>query len=148
MNKVTQDPDDTNKEAHIGSSIEGTKQTSVCLTPHPSGLTPPPYKNKQDYKGGTNDKTYDSHTHKSGVSISDDASLSRNLDAYNNNAEDDEYIDHPSIKNDRIDSQSHKKIRKRILLKKFSFKVINLVLVDIDQYEKEVLAVDYINEII
>ena len=47
-NKVTQDPDDTNKEAKVGSSIDGKKQTSVCMTPHPSGLTPPPYKNKQD----------------------------------------------------------------------------------------------------
>ena len=26
-NKVTQDPDDTNKESKVGSSIEGTKQT-------------------------------------------------------------------------------------------------------------------------
>ena len=25
-------------------------------------LTTPPYKNKKDYKGGTNDKTRDSHT--------------------------------------------------------------------------------------
>ena len=34
-NEVTQDPDDTNKEAKVGSSIEGTKQTPVCVTPHP-----------------------------------------------------------------------------------------------------------------
>ena len=61
-------------------------------------MTPPPYKNKQDYKGGTNDKTHDSHTHESGVSRSDDASLARKLDAENKNAEYDEYIDHPSIK--------------------------------------------------
>ena len=67
------------------------------MTPHPSGLTPPPYKNKQDYKGGTNDKTHDSHTHDSGVSKSDDASVTRNLDAENKNAEDDEYIDGWSI---------------------------------------------------
>ena len=50
-NKVTQDQDETNKEAKVYSSIEGTKQTSVCVNPHPSVLTPPPYKNKQDYKG-------------------------------------------------------------------------------------------------
>ena len=68
------------------------------MTPHPSGLTPPPYKNKQYYKGGTNDKTHDSHTHEYGVSRRNDASLTRNLDAENKNTEDDEYIDHPSIK--------------------------------------------------
>ena len=41
-NKVTQDQDDTKEEAKVGSSIEWTKQTSVCVTPHPSVLTPPP----------------------------------------------------------------------------------------------------------
>ena len=44
-------------------------------------MTPPPYKNKQDYKGGTNDKRHGSHTRVTGVSRSDDASLARNLDA-------------------------------------------------------------------
>ena len=34
-NKVTQDPDDMNKKAKVGIIIEGTKQTSVCVTPHP-----------------------------------------------------------------------------------------------------------------
>ena len=84
-NKVTQDPDDTNKESKIGSIIEGTKQTSVCVTPHPSVFTPPPYKNKQDYKGGTNDKTHDFHTRETGVSGSNDYGLARNLDAENKN---------------------------------------------------------------
>ena len=98
MNKVTQDPDDTNEEAKVGGSIEGTKQTSVCVTPHQSGFTPPPYKNKRDYKGGSNDKTNDSRTPDSGVSISDDDSVKRNLDEENKNAKYDEYIDHPPIK--------------------------------------------------
>ena len=47
-NKLTQDSDDTNEEAKVGSRIEVTKQTSVCVNPHQSGLTPPPYKNKRD----------------------------------------------------------------------------------------------------
>ena len=68
--------------------------------------------------GGTNDKTHDSHTHDSGVSISDDYIVAKNLDAENKNAEDDEYIDHPSIKNDRINSQSHENIWKILFLKK------------------------------
>ena len=111
-NKVTQDQDDTNKEAKVGSSIEGTKKTSVCVTPHPSVVTPRPYKNKQEYKGGTHDKTYDYHTRETGVSRSDDDSLARNLETENNNIEDGEYIDHLSIKNDKIDSQSHEKLEK------------------------------------
>ena len=69
-NKLTQDQDDTNKEARVGNTIKGTKKPSVCVTPNPLVLTPPPYKNKQDYKGGTNDKTHDSHTRETGVSRS------------------------------------------------------------------------------
>ena len=68
------------EEAKIGSSNEGTKNLSV-FSPHTSILTTPPYKNKQYYKGVTNDKTHDSHTHKTGVSRSDDDSLAINLDA-------------------------------------------------------------------
>ena len=79
-NKVTQDQDDTNKEAKVVSSIEGEKTTSVCVTPHPSVLTSPRYKNKQYYKCGTNDNTHVSHTLENGVSRSDDDSLARNLD--------------------------------------------------------------------
>ena len=38
-NKVTQDPDDTNNETKDGSSIEGTKHTSVCVIPNPCVLS-------------------------------------------------------------------------------------------------------------
>ena len=69
---------------------------------NPLLLTPPPYKNKQDYKGGTNDKTRDSHTRETSISQSDDDSCARNLDAENENKEDDEYIDPPSIKKNGI----------------------------------------------
>ena len=82
------------------------------MTPHPSRLAPPTHKNNQDYKGGTNYKTHYSHTYESCVYRIDDASLAINLDEENKNAEDDEYIDHPSIKNYRIDSQSHEKSEK------------------------------------
>ena len=33
-NKVTHDSDDMKEEDNIGSRIEGTKKTSVCVTPH------------------------------------------------------------------------------------------------------------------
>ena len=55
------------KGDNVGSSIERTKKTSVCVTTHPSVLTPPPYNNNQDYKGDTLDKTLDSHTPDSDV---------------------------------------------------------------------------------
>ena len=117
-NKVTRDQNYTNKEAKVVSSIEGEKTTSVCVTPHPSVLTPPPYKNKQDYKGGTNDKTHYSHTRETGVSRSDDDSLARNLDTENKNTEDDEYIDHLSIKMIKLILNHMKKSEKYSYLKK------------------------------
>ena len=46
----------------VGSSIEGSTQTSVCVTPLLSLKTPPKYINKRDYKGDTHDKTLDSST--------------------------------------------------------------------------------------
>ena len=100
------------------SSIEGNKSTSVYVIPHLSGLTPPPYNNKQDYKGGTQDKTIDAHKHNSDVSRHDDDSLKINLYEEIKNSEDDEYIDYPPINNDKINSQSHENIRNRLLLKK------------------------------
>ena len=41
--KVTQDPDDMEKGDKVGSSIEGSKQTSVCVTPLLSLKTPSKY---------------------------------------------------------------------------------------------------------
>ena len=60
--EVTQDPDDMEKGDKFGSSIEGSKKTSVCVTPLLSLNTPPKYINKRYYKGDTLDKTLDSHT--------------------------------------------------------------------------------------
>ena len=64
----------------VRSSIEESKKTTVCVTPHPSLKTPPPYNNKRYYKGDKLDKTLDSNTHDYGVLKQDDASLKINLD--------------------------------------------------------------------
>ena len=59
-NKITQDPDNISKESKVVSSIDGRKI--------PLKLTPPPYTNKQDYKGGINDKTRDFLEHETSAS--------------------------------------------------------------------------------
>ena len=51
----------------VGSSIEGSKQTSVCVTPLLSLKNPPKYINNRDYKGDTHDKTLDSSTKETDV---------------------------------------------------------------------------------
>ena len=68
------------KEAKVVSSIEGTKIPSI--------LIPPPYANKKDYKGGTNDKTRDSYTRETSDFPSNNDSCARNLDEEHKNIED------------------------------------------------------------
>ena len=87
-----------NEYDRVGSSTEGTKKSSVCVTPHQSVFNPPLHNNKQDYKYGTIDKTIDYHTPDSDVSRHYDDCLKRNIDEENKNAEDDKCIDNPPIK--------------------------------------------------
>ena len=42
--EVTQDPDYMEKVDKVGSSIDWSKNTSVCETPHPSLKNRPPYR--------------------------------------------------------------------------------------------------------
>ena len=62
-NKITQEPDYQSKKSKVGSIIDETKINVK--------LAPPPNTNKQDYKGGTNDKTHDYQICESGSSRSD-----------------------------------------------------------------------------
>ena len=78
--KVTQDEDDTEKDNKVISSVEGSRQESVCVSPHPLLNTPPTFDNKQDYKGDTHDETPDSSTKYTNVKKNDNDSLKRNLD--------------------------------------------------------------------
>ena len=50
------------KDDKVSISVEGSKHTSVCVTPHPLLKNPPKYINKRDYKGDTHDETPDSST--------------------------------------------------------------------------------------
>ena len=146
MHEVIQDPDDMEKGDKVGSSSEGSKKRTVCVTPHPSLKTPHTYNNKQDYKGDTQDKTLDSDTHDSGVLKKDDASLKRNLDKEIKNADDDEYIDNRPLKKVSIKYQSYKNIRNRLLLKSYTIKLIDLILSNIVRYEENISSEDFINK--
>ena len=122
----------------VGSSIEGLKKTSVCVTPLLSLKTPPKYTNKRDYKGDRHDKTLDSSTKDTDVLNKNDDSFKRNLDKETNNADDDEYINYPSLHIDNIKSQSQENIIKRLFLKRFTIKLIDLILSNIVRYENNI----------
>ena len=51
--QVTQDEYDLDKDNKVRISVEGTRQESVCVSPHPLLNTTPQFDNKQDYKGDT-----------------------------------------------------------------------------------------------
>ena len=57
-----------------------------------------------------------------------DDSLKRNLDKETKNAEDDEYIDNPPLQIDNIKSQPQENIINILLLKRFTIKLIDLIL--------------------
>ena len=60
VHKVTQEEYDLDKDNKVISSVEGTRQKSVRVSPHPLLDTPPKFNNKRDYKGDTHDETPDS----------------------------------------------------------------------------------------
>ena len=104
------------------------------------------YNNNRDYKGDTQYKTLDSKTHDFDVLKKDDVILKRNLDKEIKNADDDEYIDNPPLQNVNIKSQSHENIISRLLLKRFTIKLIDLILSNIVRYEENISAEDFINK--
>ena len=60
--QVTQDEYELDKDNKVSSIVEGTIQTSACVSPHPLLNTTPQFDNKRDYKGDTHDETPDSST--------------------------------------------------------------------------------------
>ena len=77
---------DNNK---VSSIVEGTRLTSVYISPHPLLDTPPKFDNKRDYKGDTHDETPDSNKKYPNVLKKYYANLKRNLDKETKNATDD-----------------------------------------------------------
>ena len=64
----------------VSSSVEGTRQTSVRVSPHPLLDTSPKFDNKLGYKGDTHDETPDSSKKYTTDLKKDYANLKRNLD--------------------------------------------------------------------
>ena len=84
-NEITQEPDNQSKKAKADSSIYEKNLIEK---------TPPPYKTRQGYEGGNNDKTRESD-----YSPSDTDACAKNIDDGHKNEEDDGYIQPPSEKN-------------------------------------------------
>ena len=75
-------------------------------------------------------------------------SLKRNLDKETKNADDDEYIDIPPLQIDNIKSQPQENLRNRLLLKRFTIKLIDLILSNIVRYEMNITSDYFINKTI
>ena len=126
--KVTQVEYDLDKDNKVSSSVEGTRQTSVLVSPHPLLNTPPQFDNKRDYNGDTLDDTPDSSTKYTNVKKKDNAILKRNLDKETKTATDDEYFDDEPLKFENIKSHTQENLINRLLSKRFTKKLIDLML--------------------
>ena len=73
-------------------------------------------------------------------------SLKRNLDKETKNSNDDEYIDNQPLKFDNIKSQAQENIINRLLSKRFTKKLIDLMLSNIVRYEMNITSNDFINK--
>ena len=71
-NEINQEPENQSKKEKVDSSIDEKKLNLK--------LIPPPYKNKHEYVGGTNEKACDSHTRESGDYPIDTYGCARNID--------------------------------------------------------------------
>ena len=78
------------KDNKVSSSVDGTRLTTIRVTPHPLLDTPPKFDNKRDYKGDTQDETPDSIKKYPNVLKTDYANLKRNFDKETDNGTDDE----------------------------------------------------------
>ena len=73
-------------------------------------------------------------------------SLKRNLDKETKNANDDEYIDNQPLKFDNIKSHTQENIINILLSKRFTNKLIDLMLLNIVTYEMNITSDDFINK--
>ena len=80
------------------------------------------------------------------IYIFNDDSLKSNLDQETKNADDDEYIDNPPLQIDNIKSQPQENLINRLLLKRFTIKLIGLILSNIVRYEINITSDDFINK--
>ena len=108
------------KKNKVSSSFEGSRQTSVCVSPHPLLNTTPQFDNKLDYKGDTHDETPDSSTKYTNVLKKDYANLERNLEQEIKTATDDEYVHDEPLKCENIKSHTQENLINRSLSKKFT----------------------------
>ena len=60
--KLTQEEDDTDKDNKVSSSVEGKRETTVRVSPHPLLNTLPQFDIQRDYKGDTHSETPESST--------------------------------------------------------------------------------------
>ena len=116
------------KDNKVSSSVEGPRHTSVCVSPHPLLNTMPSFDNKQDHKGDTHDETPDSSTKYTNVKKKDYANLKRNLDKETRTANDDEYVDYEPLKFKNVKSQTQENLINRLLSKRFTIKLFDLML--------------------
>ena len=122
------------------TSWAGTSPIRVTL--HPLLDTPPKFDNNWDYKGDTHDETPDSIKKYPNVLKKDYANLKRNLDKETKNANDDEYVHDEPLKCENIKSHTQENLINRLLSKRFTNRLIDLMLSKIITYDMNITSDD------
>ena len=134
------------KLSKVSSSVEGTRLTSVRVSPHPLLDTPPKFYNKRDYKGDTHDETPDS-IKKILMSYKNDyLSLKRNLEKETDNATNKEYVPTEHLKGENIKYHTQENLINRLLSKRFTNKLIDFMLSNIITYDMNITSDDFVNK--
>ena len=116
------------------------------VTSHPLLDTPPKFDNKRDYKGDTHDETPDSIEKYPNVLKKDYFTLKRNLEKETYNATDEEYVHSEHLKGENIKYHTQENLINRLLSKRFTNKLIDLMLSKIIPYDMIMTSDDYVDK--
>ena len=134
--EVTQDETDFDKDKKVSSTVEER-------TLRPLLDTPPKFDNKRDYKVDTQDETPVSIKLHPNVLKKDLVGIKRDLEKERENASDEEYVPSNHLKGENIKYHTQENLINRLLSKRFTNKLIDMMLSIIISYDKTITSDDY-----
>ena len=144
--EVTQDETDFDKDKKVSSTIEGRGLTTMHVTSHPLLDTPPKFDNNRYYKGDTHDETPVSIKKYPNVLKKDLLETKGNLEKETDNATNEEYVPSEHLKGENIKYHTQENIINRLLSKRFTNKLIDMMLSKIITYDTTMTSDDYVEK--
>ena len=130
----------------VSSRDEGTVLTTMHETSYPLLDTPPKFDNKRYYKGDTHDETPVSIKLHPNVLNNDLLEIKRNLEKETDNATNEEYVPSEHLKVENIKYHTQENLINRLLSKRFTNKLFDMMLSKIITYDKTMTSDDYVDK--